>query len=122
MLNHFVFLAPATIPAFLLAATSPSPNHLLALTSWITLIICLPAMGRKLIPARIHGTVLSILFALAISSAPADHGFVKSILGLGCAGEPGWAGDAALIEEDGFKGSEGTTREGERYGEEKERR
>ena len=72
-------------------------------------------------PAKHHGTKLSILFALAISRAPADHGFAKSILGFGCAGEPGWAGGAALRQE-GFEGSVGTRRDGERRGEEKERR
>jgi hypothetical protein len=78
----------------------------------------------------IHGTVLSILFALrttltsfkfslfwkalaylAISIAPADHGFVKRSDGFGAAGLPG-----CNVDGDGWR------REGERRGEEKDRR
>jgi hypothetical protein len=35
-------------------------------------------MTGKLTAAMIHGRVLSILFALANSMAPADHGLVKT--------------------------------------------
>ena len=51
-------------PIFLLCSISPSASHLLALTSCTTLMICLPAMTGNDTAARIHGTVLSILFAL----------------------------------------------------------
>lgn len=88
-LSYFTFLL--VIPALFLAATSPSPNHRLALTSWMTLITCFPAITGALIAARIHGTVLSILFALAISKAPADHGLANNVLTFGCAGDPGCA-------------------------------
>jgi hypothetical protein len=50
--------------AFLLACMSPSASHLLAFTNCTTLMICLPNMTGKDVPARIHGTVLSSLFAL----------------------------------------------------------
>jgi hypothetical protein len=81
-------------------------------------------------PARIQGTVLSSLFALfgwyqlllfitglmsqtdrAISIAPADQGFVNSIDGFGTAGLPG-----CRLEGDDWRS------EGDRSGEEKERR
>jgi len=54
------------------------------------------------------------LFALAISNAPALQGFTKMLLGDGCAGEPGWVETEAP--------SVVARREGERRGEEKERR
>lgn len=108
------FFLPAAMDAFLLAATSPSPSHLLALINWITLITCLPAMTGKLMPARIHGTVLSILFARAISKAPALHGLENKVLGLGWAGEPGWVDTTPLLF--------AARREGDSRGEEKERR
>ena len=65
-------------------------------------------------PAKIQGTVLSILFALAISMAPALHGFVKRALNFGWAGDPGWveAMPSLLV----------WSRDGERRGEEKESR
>jgi len=69
-------------------------------------MICFPAIARKLIPARIHGTVLSILFARAISIAPADHGCINGD-GFGAAGV------VAVVD---------SRREGVRNGEEKERR
>lgn len=82
--------------------------------------------------ARIHGTVLSSLFALqsfvsdlrrigkgndqtyrAISIAPADHGFVKRIDGFGAAGDPN-----CIVDGD----STGWRSFGESRGEENERR
>ena len=83
---------------------------------------CLPAITGKLMIARIHGTVSSILFALAISNAPADQGFVNSTDGFGRAGEPGCACDCALSVELEFVGSDGMSNEGERIGEENDRR
>jgi hypothetical protein len=53
------------------------------------LTICLKAMTGKLIAQRIHGTVLSILFARAYSIAAAEKGDAKKVDGLGTAGEPG---------------------------------
>ena len=61
--------------------------------------------------ARIQGTVLSILFALACSIAPALHGFGRMLAGT--LGEPGW------IEENSPFSAK---RDGERYGEEKDSR
>lgn len=72
---------------------------------------CLPAMTGKETIARIHGTVLSILFARAISIAPADHGLVNRSEGLGAAGEPG-----VRLEGCGWRS------DGVRSGEENERR
>src|ERR1700760_1372922 len=66
-----------------LCSRSPSASHLLALTSWMTLMTCLPSMTGPETIARIQGTVLSILFARASSMAPADQGLVKSRLGFG---------------------------------------
>lgn len=66
------------------------------------------------IAAIIHGTVLSILFARAISSAPADQGLAKSEAVGGVDGLPG----CKVAPVDGFVES----RLGERYGEEKDRR
>jgi hypothetical protein len=51
---------------------------------------CLKAMTGKHTPAMIHGTVESILLALANSSAPALYGFRKSDAAGGAAGVPGW--------------------------------
>lgn len=62
---------------------------------------------------RIHGTVESILFARAISIAPADHGLVKNMEGFGAAGEPGWMEEGVCLS---------PRRVGERSGDEKERR
>jgi hypothetical protein len=42
---------------------------------------CLIAMMGKETPVMIHGTVLSILFARANSSAPALQGLAKSVPG-----------------------------------------
>jgi hypothetical protein len=95
-------------------ATSPSANQRLAFTIWITLMICFPTMTGALMPTRIHGTVESILFARAISNAPALQGLTKM---LGWAGEPGWAEVPVLLPEASVM-----RREGERSGEEKERR
>ena len=97
----------------LLFSTSPSANHLLALTSWMTLMICFPMQMGALSPAKIQGTVLSILLALAASRAPALHGLRKSVLGTGCAGEPNWTEVPELLV---------LRRDGDRSGEEKERR
>ena len=73
-------------------------------------------------PARIHGTVLSILFARAASRAPALQGLRKRVLGMGWAGEPGWV-DEAMVEESGLlEFGLMARREGVRSGEEKERR
>ena len=49
----------------------------------MTLMICFPNMTGLLTPAKIHGTVESILFARAISNAPALQGFMKMLLGAG---------------------------------------
>lgn len=57
-----------------------------------------------------HGIRLSILFALASSKAPALHGLVKSVL----ARVPGC--------KEGWSSATGSRREGERVGDEKERR
>ena len=74
-------------------------------------------MTGKLIPATIHGKVLSILLARASSSAPALYGLANNEATEMCAGEPGWREEEAvelllLV----------CRREGERSGEEKERR
>jgi len=69
-------------------------------------MICLPAIPRQLTPANTHGTVLSILFARAISIAPADQGCI-TIESFGAAGV------VAFVD---------SRREGVRSGEEKERR
>lgn len=74
-------------------------------------MICLPNITGKDTPARIQGTVLSSLFARAISIAPADQGFVNKRDGFGAAGLPGCSVEG-----------EGCRSEGERSGEEKERR
>ena len=81
----------------------------------MTLRICFPAIIGKDTPAITHGQKLSILFARASSSAPALYGLAKSVDGAGCDGLPGWA------EEPGEFGI-GCKREGERIGDEKERR
>lgn len=51
-------------PSLRRSSRSPSASHLLAFTSWTTLMNCFPAMTGKDMEARIHGTVESILFAL----------------------------------------------------------
>jgi len=70
-------------PCFLLISKSPSASHRLALTSCTMLRNCFPAITGKDTPAMIHGHVLSILFALANSSAPALYGLANSIDGTG---------------------------------------
>jgi hypothetical protein len=60
--------------------------------------------------------VLSILFARAISSAAALHGFANSVLCFGIAGEPGCAEDISVPP------SLVTSKLGDSSGEEKERR
>lgn len=87
---------------------------MLALYSCTTLIHCLSTMGMRLIAANAQGTVLSILFARAISNAPALQGLVKSMLGLGRAGEPGCGEIGELLS--------AMRREGEIVGLENERR
>lgn len=59
---------------------------MLALTSCSTFMYCLMHMIGELAMVRIHGTVESILFALAISMAAAEKGEGNSRLGCGCAG------------------------------------
>lgn len=76
-------------------------------------MICLPTQTGALKPAKTHGTVLSILFALAASRAPALQGLRNSVLGTGFAGEPGWVEVAEPLA---------LRRDGERRGEENERR
>lgn len=109
----FLFLGN---PIALLACTSPSASHLLALTNWTTLIICFVAITGKLTPASTHGQKLSILFARASSSAPALYGLVKICRSRDeLTWAPWWIAAAVWS---------GTVwrREGERSGEEKERR
>lgn len=67
------------------------------------------------IPAITQGQKLSILFARASSSAPALYGFVKRVDSAGCAGLPGCAEHA---QEFGM----GCNSEGDRIGDENERR
>lgn len=67
-------------------------------------------------PAMIQGTVESILFARANSSAPALHGFANSDAAEGCEGLPGWR----VAPLSPFFAT--WRSDGDRYGEEKERR
>ena len=76
-------------PAALRIATSPSANHLLALTNCTTLMPCLIAMMGKLTPAMTHGQKESILFARASSNAAALWGFIRREA-VGASGVPGW--------------------------------
>ena len=92
---------------------SPSANHLLAFINCSTLRNCLKAITGLDIPAMNHGTVLSILFARASSIAQALPGVARSDAAAGSRGLPGCA---ELGE------SEGDSRDGERIGEENERR
>ena len=71
---HPFFLAISLSYAAFLLATSPSAIQRLAFTSWMTLRTCFASMTGALMPTRIQGTVESILFARAISNAPALHG------------------------------------------------
>lgn len=77
------------------------------------MIHCFSNITGAEITAMIHGTVLSILLARASSIAQAEPGAAKS-----CEerGEPGWRVDGGESEEEGGRS------EGERMGEEKERR
>lgn len=74
---HFCFRFLGS-PAAFRAATSPSANHLLALTNCTTLMNCFKPIIGKLMPAITQGTNESILFALANSNAAALCGFKKS--------------------------------------------
>lgn len=74
---------------------------------------CLIAITGAEVKVRIHGTVESILFARAISIAPADQGLLKNMEGFGTAGEPGTMEDGVCLS---------PRRVGERSGELKERR
>ena len=73
-------------------------------------------MMGKLTPAITQGQKESILLARASSSAPALYGFVKSDASDMCEGLPGCS-EATLVLSDVV-----WRREGERRGEEKERR
>ena len=74
MSTYLLFRCLPTIPAFFLSLRSPSASHLLALTSWMTFTHCLNAITGLEAMVKIHGTVLSILFARAISIAAAEKG------------------------------------------------
>jgi hypothetical protein len=95
---------------------SPSANHLDALTSCTTFTNCLNAQSGVETPVMTHGRKLSILFARASSSAPALYGLGNKLLSFGSAGLPGWADCGAAADDAGWRS------EGERVGEEKERR
>ena len=72
---------------------STSASHLLALTSWITLMNCFAAMAGKLTMTMTQGQNEPILFARAISSAPALNGSGKICLQKETlATEVGWTG------------------------------
>lgn len=75
---------------------------------------CFTAMMGNDKPVIIHGRVLSILFARAISSAPALQGLAKSVLGDGCTGLPSWG---VIDSEFG-----GCSRDGDSVGDENESR
>lgn len=89
------------------ASTSLLARVLLALIICAMFRYCFRIMTGPETTARIHGTVLSILFALASSIAAALQGFGRMLLGT--FGEPGWAEVASPV---------GAKSEGERYGEE----
>lgn len=110
---HLLFFGS---PAALRISKSPSASHLLAFTNCTTLMICLPAMIGKLTPAITHGQKESILLARANSNAPALWGLANKKDADGEAGFPGWreAADEPL--------SPTWRRDGERSGEENERR
>lgn len=103
-------------PAAFLRSLSPSANHLHALTNCTTFKNCLKANPNRLMAARIHGTVESILFARASSNAPALQGFAKRKDAEGVAGLPGTSELAVSPS------LETCSREGDSMGEEKERR
>jgi hypothetical protein len=94
---------------------SPSANHLLALINCQTLMTCFKAIIGALILRITHGTNESILFARASSNAAALWGLAKMNFGGGLAGDPGWRVVLVPLPET-------CSREGDRYGEEKERR
>ena len=102
-------------PAAFLMAISPSANHLLALTNCTTLMPCLTNMTGRLIPTITQGQKESILFARASSNAAALYGF-KRRDAAGEPGFPGWSVVAALPSLLTW------SRDGERYGEENDRR
>lgn len=91
--DYVTFFLAAGSPAFFLSRKSPSASHRLASISCTILIHCLSAMTGAADAAITHGTVLSILFARAISMAPALHGVVQIIEG--AAGLPGWTEDSS---------------------------
>ena len=65
LLVYCVFFDPRLgSPSLLRSARSPSASHLLAFTSWTTLITCFKNMMGKEEMHRIHGMVESILLAL----------------------------------------------------------
>lgn len=117
-INHLVFrtLLFRGRPAARRISRSPSASQRLALTSWTIFIHCFPNMMGKLTPAITQGQKESILFARASSSAPALYGLAKSDAIETCEGLPGCI-DAALALSGVVWRSEG-----ERSGEEKERR
>lgn len=103
-------------PAALLISMSPSASQRLALTNCTILIHCLPNMIGKLTPAMTQGQKESILLARASSRAPALYGFAKREAIETCEGLPGCRELALLLSGLAWR------REGERRGEEKERR
>jgi hypothetical protein len=78
-------------------------------------MICFEAIIGELMIRIIHGTNESILFARASSNAAALWGLAKMNFGGGLAGDPGWRVVLVPLPET-------CSREGDRYGEEKERR
>jgi hypothetical protein len=72
-------------------------------------------MTGEEIPAITQGQKLSILFARASSKAPALYGLGKRLNTEGCAGLPGCNDDGGAL-------GIGWSSDGERIGEEKERR
>lgn len=68
---------------FFRSRLSPSASHLLAFTIWMTFMYCFITMTGAAATVKIHGTVLSILFALAISIAAAEKGDGKRRDGMG---------------------------------------
>jgi len=88
--HHLLFFLLSR-PAFFLSLLSPSANHLLALISCTTFTPCLNAITGAQAIVKIHGTVLSILFARAISIAAAENGDGKRRDGVGWNGSMGEA-------------------------------
>ena len=79
------------------------------------LINCFPAITGKEMPAITHGQKLSILLARASSKAPALYGLGKR------ENAGGWAGFPGRKDEPGAFGM-GCSNDGDKIGEEKERR